>query len=73
MEGEGEFSTADHLLDLREERRDGQKIRDDANNVNLRLIVYNLEATDCRIILSAKNTGSWITVWGTTVNYTVLV
>ena len=51
--GEGEFSTADHLMALKEESHDG-KIRDDANNDKLKIIVYDLEAPDRRLILRAK-------------------
>ena len=48
MIGEGELSTANILLVLREERRDRQIIRDDANNAKLGGIVNNLVAPDRR-------------------------
>ena len=35
MVGRGAFSNADHLLDLREERRDGKKNQDDVNVTKL--------------------------------------
>ena len=38
---------------LKEESHDG-KIRDDANNDKLKIIVYDLEAPDRRLILRAK-------------------
>ena len=67
--GEGEFSTAYHMLDLREERRDIQQIWDDAK---LKGLVDDLEANDRRLILLTKNTGSWLIVRGTTVTGTLL-
>ena len=70
--GEGEFSTADHFLTLREERRDGQKRRDDANGAKIKELVDDLKAPDHRLILRTKNTGSWLNVRGTTVTGTVL-
>ena len=37
--GGGAFSSADHLLELGEERRDGQKKWDDANDATLKGLV----------------------------------
>ena len=37
--GGGAFSNADHLLALREERREREKNRDDANNATLKGLV----------------------------------
>ena len=71
--GEGELSTANNILSLREEKRDGLKMRDDANNSKLKELVKDLEAYDRRLILRAKNTGSWLNFWGTMVTGTVLV
>ena len=51
--GEGAFSNADHLLALREERRDGQKIRDGVNSAKLKDLVADLNSADRCIILSA--------------------
>ena len=62
----------DHLLDLREARRDGQNIQDDANIAKLRKLINDLEATDHRLILCAKNTIYWMTGWVTKVTGTVL-
>ena len=67
MTGESEFSTADHLLALREDRHERQKIWDGANDAKLGGIVENLKAPDCHLILRIKHTGSWLTVQGTTV------
>ena len=52
---------------LREERRDGQKIRDDFNDVKIKELVADLDGPGHRLILSAKNTSAWINVRGTTV------
>ena len=70
--GAREFLSANHLLDIREERRAIQKIRDDANDVKLKGIVDDLEAPDHRLILCAKNTGSYLTVWCTKLTGTLL-
>ena len=56
--GASKFSTSDHLLKIREERRDRQKIQDDANNAKLKGIVKDLRASDLCLIIRAKNTGS---------------
>ena len=71
--GETWFSTADHLLTPREERHDEQKIRDDANDTKLKVLVNYLEVPDRRLILRAKNIYSLLTVWGTTINGAILV
>ena len=70
--GERAFSTANSLLALREEILDGLKSRDDTNKAKLKGIVKYLESLDRHLILRAKNTGSWLNVWGTTVTGTVL-
>ena len=49
------------------------KIRDEVNEAKLKVLVKDLEALDRRLILRAKNTGSWMTVQHTTVTGTVLV
>ena len=41
--GERKISTANHLLTLREERHDGQKIQDGTNNIKLKGLVKDLE------------------------------
>ena len=33
----------------------------------------DLKAPDSRLILHSKNTGSWLTIWGTTVTSTLLL
>ena len=70
--GEGAFSNANHLLKFREERRDGQKNRDDANDAKLKELVADLDTTNRRLIIHAKNTGAWLNVRGTTVTGTLL-
>ena len=70
--GEGEHSNADHLLALSEEMRDGQKIQDYVNNAKIKELVVDLDVTDRRLILHAKNTGAWTNVRGTTLIGTVL-
>ena len=70
--GEEKFSTYNWLLALREERCDRQKFQDDANGVKLKGLVDDLETTDRRLILQAKNTGHWLRVWVNTVTSTVL-
>ena len=57
---------------LREERCDGQKIQDYANNSKLKGLVNKLEAPGCRLILRTKNIGFWLTVRGNKVNSSVL-
>ena len=58
--GEGVFSNGNHLLALREERRDGKKNWDDVNGTN-----------HC-LILRAKNIGAWLNVRGNMVTGTLL-
>ena len=70
--GERSFSTADHLLALREGRRDGQNIEDDTNGSKLKGLVKYLEALILQLFIRAKKTGSWLIVWGTTLTSTVL-
>ena len=70
--GEVGFSTSDHLLLRREERRDGQKIWDDTNKANPKELVEDFKASDLRLILRAKKKGSWLNACDTTVNGTVL-
>ena len=57
---------------LREERRYGQKNRDDINNAKIKYLVAYRNGTNNRLILCAKNTGAWMNVWGTTVTGKVL-
>ena len=69
--GEGEFSNSDSLLELREGRRDGQKIRYDVNNAKLKELFADLDATNCRLILCVKNTDVWLN-WYSTSGYRIL-
>ena len=61
-----------HLLALREERNDGQKIMDGVNDAKLKDLVADLNTTDWRLILHTKNTDAWLNVWGTTLTGTLL-
>ena len=70
--GARKFSTSDHLLTIREERRDRQKIQDDANNAKLKGLIYDHKSPGGRLVLRAKNTGSWLTAQGSTVTGIVL-
>ena len=67
----GKFSNADHLLVLREERREGQKNRYDANDAKIKVLVGYLIGINRRLILRAKNTGSCLNVRGTAVTVKV--
>ena len=70
--GEGYFYNAYNLLVFREERRDGQKIRDEVNDAKLKEIVADLDGNNRHIILRSKETGNWMNIWGTTVTGTLL-
>ena len=70
--GEIEFSIANHPQALMEERRDGQKIRNDANDAKLGKLVDNLDAPERQLILHAKHMGYWMTMLYNTVTNTVL-
>ena len=70
--GGGEFSNAEHLRTLGEERRDGQKYREVTNETKLRGLVLYLKGTNMCLLLQAKGTGAWLSVRGNTVAGTVL-
>ena len=53
--GEGKFFNAYHLLAIRDERREGQKIRTEVNNAKIKGLVADLNTSYHYIILSAKN------------------
>ena len=61
-----------HLLALREERRDGQKIRYDVNDAKLKDIVADIDSSNWRLILRAKNKGICLNLLVTTVTGAVL-
>ena len=67
----GEFSNANHLLVLREERCNGQKNRGDANDAKLNGLVGDIIGTNRRLILHTKNTGAWMKVQVTMLTGTV--
>ena len=48
-----------------------KKIEDDANQAKIKVLVKDLEALDRRLIVCAKNTGSWLTIRGTVETDTV--
>ena len=73
MAGGGELSNDNHLLDIREERREKEKNRDDINEVKIKGLLRDLDTTDRNLILCAKITGAWTNVWGTTVTGKVLL
>ena len=50
-----------------------KKLWDEANVAKLKGLVDDLKATDLRLILCAKNTGSWMNVRGTMVTGILLV
>ena len=62
MMGVGAFSNTDHLLELREKRRDGRKNWDDAYNFKLNGLVRDLDTTNRCLILCAKNTDTWLNI-----------
>ena len=66
------FSTADQLLEVKEERRYGKRDWDDANDTKLRGIVNDQGNFEKRLFLCAKHTGSWTIIQGTMVTGTVL-
>ena len=51
---EGQFSTNHKIQALRTEMWDGQKIRDDANDANIKELVEERESSDGRLILQAN-------------------
>ena len=73
MIGEGAFSNANHILALSEERRDGQKIRDDVNSAKLKNLVADLDWANWRLIIRAKNIGAYLNVRGSMVTNKLLV
>ena len=52
--GGGDFSNANNLLGLTEERIDGQKNRGGANEAKLKGLVKDLKITNMRLILQAQ-------------------
>ena len=62
LTGGGSFSNSRHLLAIKEDRIDGHKNRDDTNYATLKVLVGYLIGTDQRLLLCAKNTGSWMNV-----------
>ena len=55
-----------------QERRDGKEAWEVAYKFRLKGLVSNIQGTHKRLILSAKGTGDWMSVLGTTVSGTAL-
>ena len=72
MTGGGEFSNADHLRTLSDERRDGKEAWDVAYESRLNGLVSDLKSTENHLLLCTKSTGAWLSVRGTTVLGTVV-
>ena len=71
--GEGEFSNAGQLLNLREERRDRQKIWYDVNSAKLKEISEDINRIDHCLIPHTRNTGVCINLWVAMATGTLLV
>ena len=69
---ECEFPTADHLQRVKKEMSEGKKAWDDVNDAKLEGIIKDPPTLDRRLFLSAKQTGSWLTVRGTMVIGTIM-
>ena len=72
MTGGGGVSNSDQLLALGEERCDGEKNWDNANETKLKCLVRDFKGTNRCLIIRAKNTDYWMSVCSTTVSGTVL-
>ena len=72
MKGGGAFYNTDHLQNLSEERRDGNKDRESAYESKTKGLVSELKGTDKRLLLRAEIKGAWLSVRGNTVSVTVL-
>ena len=70
--GGGDFSNANYLLVLREERLDRQKNRDDVNDAKFEGLVRDFNTTYRHLIPCNKITGCWVNIRFTTVTGTVL-
>ena len=70
--GKREFSTADHLQAVKEERQGGKINWDGANAAKLREIIHDQVDFKKSLFLRVKHMGSWMSVWVTTVTGTLL-
>ena len=70
--GEREFSTADHILAVKEEQQEGKKYQYNVNAAKLWVIVSGHVVFDKQFFFRAKNATSWLSIWGTTITGTVL-
>ena len=71
VKGKRVFSTADHIQEVKGERRDKKK-QDTTNDAKLKIIVSYQVAFENLIFLDDKHTGASLILRGITVNDTVL-
>ena len=64
--GEREFSTADQIWAVKEERRDGKKYWDVVNDAKLWGIISDQDAFEKRLLICSKHMGFCMRVRGTT-------
>ena len=64
MMGRGALSNADHLMEIRVERRDGKKNQNEVNETKLRGLVRDPIGTDQCLILRVKITGARLNLRG---------
>ena len=62
LTGERVFSTSNHLRDVKEERQDRKKNRENANNVKLGGIVNDQGKFEKCLFLRSKHMGSWMSI-----------
>ena len=72
MTGRGAFFNVKHIRTLSEERRARKKDWDTGYKSKLKGLVSNLRGTDKQLLLRAKSTGAWLSIYDTTVSGTVL-
>ena len=70
--GESKFSTADHILAVKGDRRDDKNYVDVANDAKLWGIISVQGAIKKHVFLRTNHTGAWMSVHVTTVTITVL-
>ena len=66
LAGESEFSTTYNLQAVKEERCGGKK-SSDVNDIKLEVIFNHIPTLERSLFIHAKDMGSCLTVWGTTV------
>ena len=65
IKGEWVLSISDHIREIKGERRNGKKYRDNSNDAKLQGIFSDKGAFQKRLFLCAKRTGAWISIVGT--------